>query len=113
MTEPARKEIWLVTLDPTTGREQAGTRPALIMSADIFNQGYAELVFVIPITSKAKNIRSHVALSPPEGGLNLPSYIMCEALRSVSKQRLLKRLGAVSAETMSEVEDRLKILFDL
>lgn len=113
MTDPIRKEIWLLNLDPTMGREQAGTRPALVMSADIFNRGYAELVFVIPITSKAKNIRSHVPLLPPEGGLNLPSFIMCEAMRSVSKQRLIKRLGFISSATMSEVEDRLRILLDL
>jgi len=113
MTDPARKEIWLIDLNPTLGHEQAGTRPALIASADIFNRGYAELVFVIPVTSKNKNIRSHVPLSPPEGGLNLPSFIMCEAMRSVSTQRLVKRLGVVSAATMSEVEDRLRILLDL
>lgn len=113
MIDPARKEIWLIDLDPTTGREQAGTRPALVMSADIFNRGFAGLVYIIPITSKAKNIRSHVSLLPPEGGLKLPSYIMCEAMRSVSKQRLIKRLGVVSQTTMAEVEDRLKILLDL
>lgn len=113
MTQHARKEVWLVTLDPTTGREQAGTRPALITSDDAFNQGFADLVFIIPITSKAKNIRSHVSLLPPEGGLNLPSFIMCEAMRSVSKQRLIKRLGVISTNTMAEVEDRLRILLDL
>ena len=113
MTDPARKGIWLINLDPTTGREQAGTRPALVMSADIFNRGSADLVFIIPITSKAKSIRSHVSLLPPEGGLNLPSFIMCEAMRSVSKQRLIKRLGVISQATMTEVEDRLKILLDL
>ncbi len=113
MNPPARKEVWLITLDPTVGREQAGIRPALVMSADIFNQGFADLVFVIPITSKAKNIRSHVSLLPPEGGLNLLSYVMCEAMRSVSKKRLIKRLGSLSSKAMAEVEDRLRILLDL
>lgn len=113
MTQPARKEVWLVRLDPTTGREQAGTRPALIVSDDSFNQGFADLVFIIPITSKAKPIRSHIPLLPPDGGLNLPSFIMCEAMRSVSKQRLIKRLGIISTKTMTEVEDRLRILLDL
>ncbi len=75
MNPPARKEVWLITLDPTVGREQAGIRPALVVSADIFNQGFAELVYIIPITSRAKNIRSHVQLLPPEGGLSLPSYM--------------------------------------
>src|SRR5882724_9024036 len=113
MIQMIRKEVWLVTLDPTTGREQAGMRPALVVSDDAFNQGFAELVFVIPITSKAKNIRSYVLINPPEGGLNLLSFIMCEAMRSVSKQRLIKRLGVASPLTMDAVEDRLRILLDL
>jgi mRNA interferase MazF len=113
MNAPARREVWLVTLDPTQGREQAGTRPALIVSDDGFNQGFAELVLLAPITSKAKNIRSHIGLTPPEGGLNLPSFIMCEALRSASKQRLVKRLGVISPKTMERVEDCLRILLNL
>jgi mRNA interferase MazF len=43
----------------------------------------------------------------------LPSFIMCEAMRSVSKQRLIKRLGVISQATMTKIEDRLKILLDL
>lgn len=37
MSQPLRGEIWLATLDPTVGREQAGTRPTLIISDDLFN----------------------------------------------------------------------------
>lgn len=113
MSAPSRGEVWLVTLDPTTGREQLGTRPALIVSDDGFNQGHAELVLLLPITFRAKNIRSHVSLLPPEGGLGLPSFIMCEALRSVSKRRLVKRLGMISNSTLQNVEDCLRIFLDL
>lgn len=56
MSQPLRGEVWLATLDPTVGREQAGTRPALIVSDDLFNQSHAELVVVLPITSKSKNV---------------------------------------------------------
>lgn len=113
MTQIKRGDLWLANLSPTIGREQAGMRPVLIPSADNFNQGFAELVFAVPITSKDKNIRSHVAVFPPEGGLTLPSFIMCEAMRSISKQRLVKCLGMVSSAKMREVEDTLKILLEL
>jgi mRNA interferase MazF len=53
MSQASRGEIWLVGLDPTKGRDQSGMRPALIISVDIFNHGPAELVVVIPITSKS------------------------------------------------------------
>lgn len=113
MTPIKRGEIWLANLSPTIGREQSGMRPVLITSSDYFNQGFAELIYAIPITSKDKKIRSHVSVLPPEGGLTMPSFIMCEAMRSISKQRLVKHLGVVAPETMHEVEDTLKILLEL
>lgn len=113
MTQTNRGEIWLADLNPVIGREQAGIRPVLITSADYFNQGYAELVFGVPVTSRDKKVRSHVAVVPPEGGLSVPSFIMCEAMRSISKKRLVKRLGAISPETMRAVEGTLRILLDL
>jgi mRNA interferase MazF len=113
MTHPLRGEVWLVALDPTVGREQAGTRPALVVSDDLFNQSHAELVVVLPITSKNKGIRSHVAVTPPEGGLTLPSYVKCEDVRSVSLQRLGRRLGKVTPLTLSQAETRLRIILRL
>jgi mRNA interferase MazF len=113
MSQPARGEIWLVTLDPTVGREQAGTRPALVISDDVFNQSHAELVVVLPITSKSKGIRSHVPVSPPEGGLQVMSYIKCEDVRSISIQRFGRRLGKLTVKTMNEVENCLRIILAL
>lgn len=113
MSTASRGDIWLVRLDPTKGREQAGMRPALVVSVDIFNHGAAELVVVIPITSKAKGIPLHVEVTPPEGGLTMTSYAKCEDVRSISTSRLVRRLGKVSAATIDSVEDRLRILLGL
>jgi mRNA interferase MazF len=113
MTAPSRGDIWQVDLGRTRGREQAGTRPALVVSVDPFNQSGADLVILLPITSKFKRVRSHVPVQPPEGGLSLPSFIKCEDVRSVSKQRLLHRLGTVSSATIAHVEDCLRILLGL
>jgi mRNA interferase MazF len=110
---PARGEIWFVNLDPTKGREQAGKRPALVLSVDQFNHGPAELVVIIPITSKANGIPLHVAVAPPEGGLIQPSFIKCEDVRSVSKERLLNKLGIVTTQTMAAVEERIRLLLGL
>jgi mRNA interferase MazF len=113
MNRASRSEIWLVNLDPTQGREQAGTRPILIISVDGFNHGAAELVVGIPVTSKAKGIPLHVEINPPEGGLNVKSYAKCEDVRLISTSRLVKKFGTVSAQTIEKVEDRLKILLGL
>ena len=113
MNRASRGEIWLVGLDPTKGREQAGMRPALVISVDIFNHGAAELVVAVPITSKAKGIPLHIKVDPPEGGLSMTSYVKCEDVRSISTSRLAKKLGTVTPSTIDAVEDRLRILLGL
>ena len=111
--KPSLGEVWFVALDPTQGREQAGTRPALVVSVDEFNHGPAELALVVPITNREKGIALHVPIEPPEGGWNVRSFAKPEDLRSVSTGRLVKRSGSVAPETLEKVRDRLRILMDL
>jgi mRNA interferase MazF len=112
-TTPQRGEIWLTDLDPTRRREQARRRPVAIISVGAFNQSGAELVVVIPITSAARGIPWHVKIEPPDGGVRSPCFLMCEAIRSVSKDRLMKRWGVMSEAVRQQIEDRLRILLDL
>src|SRR3954454_15904431 len=114
MPGPFRGEIWNADLDPTRGREQAGKRPVLVVSTDRFNEGPAEWVVVLPITSKAKGIPWHVALAAGGStGLRTSSFAMVEAVRCISRERLAKRLGEAATATMSEIEARLRILLEL
>jgi mRNA interferase MazF len=113
LPKPSRGEVWFLDLDPTRDREQSGSRPALVISVDAFNHGPADLVVVLPVTSKAKGIPFHVALAPPEGGIRQPSFIKCEDVRSVSRSRLRERWGTVAPRTLLAVEDRLRILMGL
>lgn len=113
MSKINRGESWLVDLNPVRGREQAGRRPCLVISVDLFNQGAAGLIVVLPITSKAKGIPFHVQIDAPEGGVRVTSFIKCEDVRSISVERLEKRWGTVSTQTLETVEDRLKILMGL
>ena len=64
--------------------------------------GPAGLIVVLPIPVK-----------PPEGGLSTLSFVKCEDIRSVSKQRLKQFYGTISAQTMTEVEKRIRILLNL
>jgi mRNA interferase MazF len=112
-SEPSRGEIWLTSFDPIVGHEQSGSRPALVLSVDKFNHGPADLVLVAPVTSKDKHQPWHVPLSPPEGGVTTASFILVEAVRSISKQRLKERWGTVSAATLAQVEMRLRVLLKL
>lgn len=111
--EILRGEVWLLDLNPTLGREQAGTRPALVVSDNIFNRGPAELVIVVPITSQDKKIRSHIRIRKGEAGLTLDSFAKCEDVRSVSKQRFVRRFGIVEDSTIASVEETLRFLMRL
>ena len=113
MADPQRGEVWWVQLEPVRGHEQGGARPALVVSNNIFNQSAADLIVVVPITTKGRPIRSFLPINPPEGGVKQPSFIICDQVRTVSKARLGKRSGVVLPKTMAEVERRLKFLLDL
>jgi mRNA interferase MazF len=110
---PVRGEVWLADLDPTFGHEQAGRRPVLVVSVDPFNAGLSGLIVVLPLTSRLRNIPLHVEVHPPEGGLQTPSAILCDAMRSIHRRRLVARWGTVSVVTMATVEDRLRVLLGL
>ena len=113
MADPFRAEIWMADLDPTRGHEQAGRRPVLVVSADDFNSSPAGLVVVLPITSKGKNIRSHVPIEPAGTGLKTKSYIICEQPRTIAKDRIGKRIGQIARPAMVQVEQFLRILLEL
>ena len=110
MTLPLRGEIWAVDLNPVRGHEQAGRRPCLVISDDIYNRGPAAKHIVLPITPRNKGIPYHLAIQPPEGGLRLPSHVMCDDVRSVSRERFGERLGVVSSQTLRLVKEHLEIL---
>jgi mRNA interferase MazF len=110
---PQRGEVWYADLDPSFGHEQGGRRPVLVVSADDFNAGLSGLVVVLPITSRVRQLPLHVPITPPGGGLRLPSAVLCDAVRSVDRRRLIACWGAVDASTFIAVEDRLRRLLGL
>lgn len=110
---PSRGEVWQVGLDPTKGREQSGSRPAMVISVDKFNHGPAELVIVIPITKRNKGISSHVFIPKGEAGLPYDSYIKVEDVRSVSIDRLGRYMGDVTYPRVEQVQHILRVLLGL
>ncbi len=100
-------------LNPVRGHERAGRRPGLVISINGFNHGPAGLAVIIPITTKTKGIPFHVEVYPPEGSVDCPSFIKCEDVRSIAKERLVECFGRVGETTLAEVEDRLRILLGL
>lgn len=111
--QPSRGEVWYANLDPPTGHEQAGERPVLIISTNSFNYGPGTMIVIVPFTRKKRVHPLHVEVDAPEGGLTARSYLLCPQIRAISKARLRGGpVGSLTPETMSEVEDRLRILLD-
>jgi mRNA interferase MazF len=110
----SRGEVWGANLSPAQGHEQAGTRPVLVISDDRLNHGPANLVVVLPITSKDRRVPLHVEVEPPDGGLGVTSYVMCDQIRTISTDRLIERWGRITSRaTLSRIEDGLRIVLNL
>lgn len=109
-----RGEVYLVTFDPTVGSEIQKTRPALVIQNDITNR-YSPLTIVAAITSRIDKGAhpTKVLVSAPEGGLSVDSMVLCTQIRSVDKQRLIKRLGKLTHERMKQVDRTLMISLGL
>lgn len=103
-------EVWLCDLSPIRGHEQAGSRPAVVISVDQLSAGASELAIVVPLTRTNRPSPLYVALDPPEGGLRDRSYAMPEMVRSISRERLSQLWGTISAAKLSEIARRVHLL---
>mgnify|MGYP000079453027 CR=1 FL=1 len=109
-----RGEIYLADLDPVRGHEQAGTRPVLIIQNDIGNR-YSSTTIVAAITSRIskKRLPVHVEISAQETGLPRDSVVLLEQIRTLDKERLIKRMGRLPPDKMEEVNIALHKSLDL
>ena len=100
-----RYEVYLISLDPTVGSEMKKTRPGVIISPDEMNQ-FINTVIIAPMTSNIRDYptRLKVKFQHKEG------QIVLDQIRSVDKQRLVKKLGSIDTSTASKLT---KILIEM
>jgi len=103
---PQRDEVWLVTLDPTQGIEIQKTRPCLVISPDEMNQ-HLQTVIVAPMTTVTRPYPTRVALRFQ----GKRGQVVVDQLRAVDRQRLVRKLGTVSASTARVVSATLLEMF--
>lgn len=102
----ARGDVHLVGLDPTLGSEIKKTRPCLIVSPDELNQ-HLRTVIVAPMTTGGQAYPWRVACRFQ----NRSGFVALDQLRAVDSERLVKRLGRLSAATTTEVLETLQEMF--
>jgi len=71
------------------------------------------MAIVVPLTSVRRNAATRVQIDPPDGGVRVVSYALCDAVRSVSIRRFVGRWGTVSSSTIDEDESALKFALAL
>jgi mRNA interferase MazF len=110
MTEPqvVRGEVWLTNFTPGMGSEQHGLRPALILQNDAGNR-LSRTTIVAIITTTIRRFPVTVVVEPPDGGLERRSMVHLAQLYTIDQGRLQRRLGALTASTMREVETSLLV----
>jgi mRNA interferase MazF len=102
----ARGDIWLVNLDPTLGSEIKKSRPCVVVSPPEMHD-HLRTVLVAPMTTKSRPAPFRIALS--HGGKR--GLILLDQVRAVDKLRLVRKLGTISAKTLSSTLATLQEVF--
>jgi len=104
-----RGEVYWADLNPVRGREQAGLRPVLVVSHDLFNER-SGTVIALALTSQPQVAGLPLDLKVESASLPKPSWVKISQIRTLSTERLGKRLGRLSPE---ELEQVIEGLFEL
>ena len=93
-------EIWMSDLNPSVGSEQAVRRPVVILSGNLMNK-FLQVVITAPLTTNIKNYQGNPILKPStKNGLKLESELLVFHIRSISKKRLIEKVGEISSEEL-------------
>lgn len=97
-------EIWYTDLSPTKGSEQSGFRPVVIASGNLLN-AHLKVVIVCPITTKVKKYKGNPIVKPnDQNKLSNESEILVFHIRSISKDRLVRKIGTISKEEIETIQ---------
>ena len=108
-----RGEVWTVDLEPVVGSEQGKAWPALIIQNDIGNI-YSPVLIVAALTSGDEaRYDVQVEVKAPEGGLYHNSIVLLNQIRTIDKRRVGRYWGRLSAQTMLQVDEAIKISLGL
>lgn len=110
-----RGDLWVVDWSPGRGSEQAGLRPAVIVQTDAanLNPSYPNTI-VVTVSTKGKAVPFHVRLDPSaDNGLRAVSYVKCEQVLTIAKDRLSRRIGHLAAADLTRVVEAVKLVMDM
>ena len=106
MVRILRGEIRWADLNPTRGHEQSGRRPVLVLSHDIFNKR-SGIVIAMAVTSQPQKARFPLTYPLESRQLPKPSWVKISQIRTLSVDRIGRKLGTVEPEQLAEIVDGL------
>ena len=106
MARILRGNIYWANLDPTLGREQSGHRPVLILSHDVFNDR-SGTVIALAITSQEQKAGFPLTFDLESKNLPKISWVKISQIRTLSTERIGKKLGQVSEEQLDQIIEGL------
>ena len=106
MARILRGEIYWADLNPIRGKEQAGRRPVLILSHDVFNER-SGTVIAVALTSQPQRAGFPLTLELQSKGLPKKSWVKISQIRTLAIERIGQRVGKVRLEELAEVVDGL------
>lgn len=114
LTFPRRGDVYVVNFDPTRGAEIRKSRPAVIVQNDTGNR-YSPITIVAAISSQfdLPLYPTEVLVRAREGGLRADSVVLLNQIRSIDRDRLLRRLGRLRSATMDRVDRALAVSLGL
>ncbi len=112
MTQLKRADVVWADFGEPRGSEPEGRRPALVVQNDVGNF-HSPNTIVVAITRTIRRYPVNVAIEPVESGLPDPSMVDCSLMLTISKQRLLNKVGTLGAKTMADVDAALKTSLEL
>ena len=110
-----RGDVYFVNLSPAVGSELRDLHPCVVVQSNLVEHDLRPRTIVVPFTSKSprKPLPYVVTIQPPEGGLTLPSYALCDQVTRLDKSRLVRYTGQLSIESMLRIDNGLKLVLDL
>jgi len=112
MARILRGEVRWAELNPARGHEQAGRRPVVILSHDIFNKR-SGTVIAMALTSLPQKARFPLTYSLEPKQLQKPTWVKISQIRTLSVERIGKKLGVVEPEQLAEIVDGLNQIIEI
>ena len=106
-----QRDIVLISLNPTRGREQKGTRPAVVISGNAYH--HSSLCIVCPLTTTIHSFVGNIILKPDTvNNLDKTSEVLVGHVRTISFDRLSKKIGSITEAELEGIFKGIDLILD-